>query len=458
MIMLVGQVCAGEKGRGAFQEVDYRAAFGSLAKHADELDQPERSAELMLRAFATAQQGRQGPVVLALPEDKLSLDGGPAAPAGVNPARSGLTPEAVREIACRLANAERPLIVLGGSGWSDDGLEAMRAWVEAHDLPVALSFRRKDLLSNDNCNYVGDLGVGTNPKLIEHVRCADLVLAIGARLGELPTQGYTLFTPAETAAKLIHVHSGAEEIGRTWPVLIGAVADSNPAAVALSELKIGRRWTAWRDQLRKDYNLFSAAVEFDAQVNLSHVVAHMAEVLPPDSIVCNGAGNFAAWLHRFYKHRAPHTQLAPTSGAMGYGFPAALAAKLVYPEREAICFAGDGDFLMSAQEMATAVQYGIHIIVIVVDNGSYGTIRMHQEREYPGRVIATDLRNPDFAEFAKSFGAWGISVDKTEDFPAALAAARACGKPALIHLKTGLEQISPSQTITQLRAGRKSSA
>lgn len=454
MILFVGQVAASDKGRGAFQEVDYRATFGTLAKHADELDEPGRTAEIVSRAFATALQGRQGPVVLALPEDKLHENGGPAAPAPVVPARAGLDPDALDAIAARLHAAERPLLVLGGSGWTPAALDSIRAWVTAHELPVALSFRRKDLLDNDHASYVGDLGVGANPQLVAKVKTADLILAIGARLGELPTQGYSLFTAAETAERLIHIHSGPEEIGRTWPVAIGAVADTAPAIAALTRLDLGRRWTEWRDSVRAEYEAFAHPITVEDPVNISEIVAHMAEALPADSVICNGAGNFAAWLHRFYRHRAPKTQLAPTSGAMGYGFPAAIAAKLVNPTRESICFAGDGDFMMSGNEMATAVQYGANVITVVIDNGTYGTIRMHQEREYPGRVVATDLQNPDFAAFAASFGAWATTVERSADFPAALAAARQAGRPALIHVKTSAEQISPTQTITQLRAGR----
>jgi acetolactate synthase-1/2/3 large subunit len=453
MILFVGQVAAADKGRGAFQEVDYRAVFGPLAKHADELDEPARTAEIVSRAFATALQGRQGPVVLALPEDKLHEDGGPAAPAPVTPARSGLDPAAVEAIGERLRAAERPMLILGGSGWMVPALDAMERWAGAHDLPVALSFRRKDLLDNDHPCYAGDLGLGPNPKLVERVKQADVVLAVGARLGENPTQGYSLFTPEQTASRLIHIHPGAEEIGRTWPVAVGAVADVSPAMLALASLDLGRRWTSEREAARADYEAFSTPVSVQAAVNLAEIVKHMGEALPADAVVCNGAGNFAAWLHRFYRHRARRTQLAPTSGAMGYGFPAAVAAKLAAPEREVVCFAGDGDFLMTGNEMATAVQYGANVVVVVVDNGSYGTIRMHQEREYPGRVEATDLRNPDFATYARSFGAWAATVDRTEDFAAAFAEARAAGAPALIHLKTDVEQIAPGRTISQFRGG-----
>ncbi|MBC6983589.1 thiamine pyrophosphate-binding protein [Caulobacter sp. 17J80-11] len=454
MILFVGQVAAADKGRGAFQEVDYHAAFGPLSKWAAELDEPGRTAEIVGRAFATATQGRQGPVVLALPEDKLHEDGGPAPVRPVAPARAGLDPAVLETIEQRLKEAEAPLVVLGGSGWTRPALAALSDWLKAHDLPMVLSFRRKDLIDNDHPCYVGDLGLGPNPKLVERVKSADLILAIGARLGENPTQGYSLLTPEFTAQRLIHIHPGPEELGRVWPASAAGVADVSPAALAVASIGGDRKWTAWREAARADYEAFTAPIDVPAAVNLSEVVAHMAEVLPKDAIICNGAGNFAAWLHRFIRHRSFRTQLAPTSGAMGYGFPAAIAAKLVHPERDVVCFAGDGDFMMTSQELATAVQYGANVITVVVDNGTYGTIRMHQEREYPGRVIATDLQNPDFAAYARSFGAWAETVDRGEDFPAAFAAARAAGKPALIHLKTDPEQIAPGRTITQLRGGR----
>ena len=451
MILFVGQVACSDKGRGAFQEVDYAAAFGPLAKWAAEIDEPSRTAEFVTRAFATAMQGRQGPVVLALPEDKLHEHGGPSAAAPVVAARAGLDAATLETIEQRLREAAKPMVILGGSGWTGPALGALSSWLEAHDLPFALSFRRKDLITNDHPCYAGDLGLGPNPKLVQRVKEADLLLVIGARMGENPTQGYTLLDAGRTAKTLIHIHPGPEELGRVWPTLAAAVADVSPAALSIAGIGLGKKWTVWREHARADFDAFVAPIAVDAKVNLSEVVAHMAEVLPLDTIVCNGAGNFAAWLHRFYRHRARHTQLAPTSGAMGYGFPASIAAKLVHPDREVVCFAGDGDFLMLGNEMATAVQYGANTVTVVVDNGAYGTIRMHQERDYPGRVEATELRNPDFAAYARSFGAWATTVDTTEGFPAALAAAREAGAPALIHLKTDVEAIAPGRTLTQLR-------
>src|SRR3569833_2730814 len=454
MILFVGQIARSDKGRGAFQEVDYGAAFGPLAKWAAEIDEADRVSEMVSRAFAVATQGRQGTVVLALPEGMLVEDASGKAPTPAPSARAGLDPDFVSAVATRLSKAERPILILGGSGWTQGAIDRLMGFVEAHAMPVVLSFRRKDLISNDHPCYAGDLGLGPNPKLIERIKTSDLVIAVGARLGENPTQGYTLFTREQTAEKLIHIHPGPEELGRVWPASLSACADVSLAAVALSRAEVRKAWPEQRNAARADYAAFTQPIEVKAAVNLSEVVAYMAEALPKDAIVANGAGNFAAWLHRFYRHRHFRSQLAPTSGAMGYGFPAAIAAKLAAPEREVVCFAGDGDFLMTAQELATAVQYQANVVVVVVDNGTYGTIRMHQERDYPGRIMATDLKNPDFKAYAEAFGAWAKRVERTEDIPAAMEAARKAGRPALIHLITDAEQIAPGRTITQLRGGR----
>ena len=450
MILFVGQVARADKDREAFQELDYSAVFGSIAKWAVEIDDAARIPELVERAFHVAMQGRMGPVVIALPEDMLTDVVEAYAGARVAPARAGLDEQTAGAISHALAAAKRPLVLLGGSGWDEVGRAAIRAFVEANDLPVVLSFRRKDLLDNDHPNYVGDLGLGPNPNLIERFKVADCVLAIGARLGENPSQGYSLFTREETAAKLIHIHPSAEEIGRVWPAHIGAVAHVSSAMEALMRSTVKRQWGAWRAAARADYEAFSAPIAVSGKVNLSELVAHMSGALPADAIICNGAGNFAAWLHRFHRHRAPHTQLAPTSGAMGYGFPAAIAAKIAHPDRDVICFAGDGDFMMSAMEMATIARHQVGVITIVIDNGTYGTIRMHQERDYPARVHATDLTNPDFVALAASFGISGMRVERTDDFPGALAQARR-NAPALIHVVTDAENIAPGRTITQLR-------
>jgi acetolactate synthase-1/2/3 large subunit len=456
MILFVGQVARGDLGRGAFQEVDYGQAFGPLSKWAAEIDDADRVAEFVGRAFAVAQQGRRGPVVLALPEDMLVEEADGPEPFAVTPARAGLDRETLALIGARLERARKPLLLLGGSGWDELALDTITRWIDVHQMPTVLSFRRKDLIDNGHACYVGDLGLGANPRLLDRFRDADLVIALGARLGENASQGYGLFTPADTARKLVHIHAGPEELGRVWPAAIAAVADTASAALSLATLdpSHSQGWSEWREAARADYEAFTRPIAVGGEVNLSEVVAHMAEALPADAIVCNGAGNFAAWLHRFYRHRGWHTQLAPTSGAMGYGFPAAVAAKLLHPERDVVCFAGDGDFMMTSQELATAVQYEADVVVVVVDNGAYGTIRMHQEKNYPGRISATELKNPDFTAYARSFGAWAVRVERTEDFPAAFAQARAAGGPALIHLRTSVEDIAPGRTITALRAGR----
>lgn len=456
MILFVGQIALSDRGRGAFQEVDYREVFGGLAKWATEIESPERTVEIVERAFATALQGRMGPVVIALPEDLLHESGGPEPLRAVTPARAGLDPAFLADLGERVAKAERPLLVLGGSGWTEAAATAIGDWSERLGLPVALSFRRKDILSNDRPNYAGDLGLGCNPELMKRAKDADLLIAVGARLGENPTQGYTLFTREHTARTLVHIHPGAEELGRVWTPLIAATADNSLAALALSTLEPGRDWHDQAKAAHAHYQAFSTPVPVTGAVNMSECMAHLGQVLPRTAMVTNGAGNFAAWLHRFYRHRACRTQLAPTSGAMGYGYPAAVAAKSLHPDREVICVAGDGDFLMTGQELATAVQHGINTIVIVVDNGTYGTIRMHQEGHYPRRIMATDLKNPDFVKYAEAFGAFGIRCETTEAFPAALQAARDAagpgGVPALIHLITAAEDIAPNRTITGLRS------
>jgi acetolactate synthase-1/2/3 large subunit len=456
MILFVGQISMADRGRGAFQEVDYREVFGGLAKWATELESGERTTEVVERAFATALQGRMGPVVVALPEDVLVADGGPPPARPVTPARSALDPGFLSEIGERLARAERPIMILGGSGWTEAATTAIGDWSERIGLPLALSFRRKDLISNNRSNYVGDLGLGPNPALVARVRQADLVLAIGARLGENPTQGYTLLDRRQTHLSLIHIHPGAEELGRVWPPLLSACADVSLAALSLSKLELGR---TWHDEARaghEAYEAFTAPVEVTGAANMSECMSHLRSVLPAEAIITNGAGNYAAWLHRFHKHTARHTQLGPTSGAMGYGYPAAVAAASLYPDRDVVCVAGDGEYMMTGQELATAVQYGLNTVTVIVDNGTYGTIRMHQERDYPHRVMATDLKNPDFVKYAEAFGAFGIRCERTEDFPAAFAAARAAtrgaqARPAIVHLITSAEDIAPGRTLAQLR-------
>jgi acetolactate synthase-1/2/3 large subunit len=449
MIFFVGQVARTDKGREAFQEVDYGAAFGSLCKLAFEIDDPARMVELCNRAFATAMQGRKGAVVVALPEDMLVEPATERKAAPVTAVRSGLDPVFLQAFAKRLEAAERPVLVLGGTGWTESALNGFSKWIETLGLPVVLSFRRKDLIANNHPSYIGDLGLGPNPKLIQRIKSADLIIAIGARLGENPSQAYSLLTPEESAAKLVHIHADPEELNRVWPAYLATACDTASAAEAISALSVRRSWSnaPWLTEARADLAAFIAPVKVTGPVNLSEIFTHLGKTLAPDAIVANGAGNYAAWLHRYYPHQRFATQLAPTSGAMGFGFPAAIAAKIMYPERQVVAVAGDGCFMMLSQELATAVQYDANLIIIVVDNGSYGTIRMHQERDYPKRVSATDLRNPDFAAFARAFGAWGITVDSTEAFPDALTQAAKAGRPALIHVKTSVADIAPGKTL-----------
>ena len=447
MVMFVGQVARDYRGREAFQEMDYVSFFHSMTKFVAEIDQPDRVTELTSRAFSMALHGRMGPVVLSIPEDMLT-EHVAAGYASKNQAIPLPLSRAVTDqIVQRLQGAERPLLILGGSGWTQEALASLSAWCKDNALPVALSFRRKDLLDNNHPCYAGDVGVGANPKLLERVRQADLIVTIGSRLSETVSQGYELFSRAETAEKLIHIHPDANEVGRVWPCSIGAAADVSSAALALSQTRLGAHdWRDWAKACHEEYEKFSTPLKTVGAVNLSEVFHHLQQAMP-DAIVCNGAGNYAAWLHRFYRHRKPFTQLGPTSGAMGFGVPAAIAAKLAKPECEVVAVAGDGCFLMAGQELATAVQYGANILVIIADNGSLGTIRMHQEREYPHRPMATDLRNPDFVAYAKSFGAWAKLVETTAAFPDALREARAHQGVAVLHLKTSLKDIAPGRIL-----------
>lgn len=448
MILFIGQVESAFKGREAFQEVDYRQMFGGLAKWATEVDDIRRIPEIVARAFAVAQSGRPGPVVIGLPEEVLF---GQAQVADVEPARitaCNPTPAALDELRERLAQARRPLVILGGTGWNPEACQAVRHFAHANQLPVAASFRRQDLFDNRDDHYVGQLGFGASPRLTERVRDADLLLVLGSRLSETPTAGYTLVQSPRPVQTLIHVHADANELGRVYQADLPIQASMPAIANALQQLApiAERPWTHWTAAARADYLAYSTPAPSTAQiegVDLAQVVGHLSHTLPDDAVISNGAGNYAVWVHRFYRYRTPRSQLAPTNGAMGYGFPAAIAAKLRDPARSVVCFAGDGCFMMYPQELATAVQFGAALIVIVVNNGMLGTIRMHQEREYPGRISGTALHNPDFIALAHAFGAFGERVERTEDFAAAFERARASGKPALIELITDPRQITP---------------
>jgi acetolactate synthase I/II/III large subunit len=448
MILFIGQVETGFIGREAFQEVDYRQMFGGLAKWVTEIDDFARIPEVIARAWSIAISGRPGPVVVALPEDVLFARG---TVADARPAtRTVASPSAtdLEKLRALLAQAQRPLVILGGSGWDAPACRALETFARNFDIPVAASFRRQDLFNNDDERYVGQVGLGISPALAETVQSADLLIALGGRLGEVPSGSYTLIKSPVPTQKLVHVHADPDELGRVYQAALAI--NSGPAQMvqALAKLDPVEQpvWREWRAAARHAYLQHSTPgprSRLATGVDLAQVVAHLRKVLPPDAILSNGAGNYTVWLHRFYRYRRPATELAPTSGAMGYGFPAAIAAKLKHPARTVVCFAGDGCFMMYPQELATAMQYGAAPIVLLVNNGMYGTIRMHQEREYPGRVSATDIVNPDFVAFAKAFDAYAERVERNEDFAAAFERARESGVAAVIELITDPLQITP---------------
>ncbi|MFZ0845067.1 MAG: thiamine pyrophosphate-binding protein [Pseudolabrys sp.] len=454
MILFVGQVGLHMRGREAFQELDYRAVFGSIAKWATEIDDPARIPELVSRAFHTACNGRPGPVVIALPEDMLTERATVPDATAFEPVESwpGLTD--MSRLQKLLWAAKRPVVLVGGSRWSELACAALMRFAERFALPVATTFRRQHLFDGLHPCYAGDMGIGPNPKLLARVKGADLVLLIGGRLSELASQGYTLLDIPEPGMKLVHVHPGAEELGRVYHPHLAIQAAPTGFCSALEGLQPPNEipWKGEADIAHADYLAWTEkATPQPGGVNLGEIIIWLRENLPRDSFLTNGAGNFAGWIHRFFRFRRYASHVAPTSGSMGYGFPAALAMKTLYPDRTVVCVAGDGDFLMTGQDFATAVQYNLPVIVVVCDNGIYGTIRMHQERDYPGRVVATALKNPDFVAYAKAFGGFGVLVEKTADFPAAFAAAQKSGLPSIIHLKIDPEAITPGMTLTAIR-------
>jgi acetolactate synthase-1/2/3 large subunit len=457
LIVFVGQVARDALGREAWQEIDYRHMFGQIAKWVDQIDDARRIPEYVSRAFHVALSGRPGPVVLALPEDMLAECAVVADAPPYRLAQAAPTPEAMAELQALLVDAARPLVILGGGGWTREASEQIAAFVHAHALPVACAFRRQDLLDNRHDCYVGEAGLGMDPKLAERIGQADVVLAIGARLGETTTNGYALFDVPRPRQKLIHVHADPEELGRVYQADLAINAGMAPFARAAARLAAPTApatssRAAWLEAARADYLRNLEPGPMPGEVDLGVIVKYLRDTLPADSIITNGAGNYTLWVQRFYQYRGLRTQLAPTSGTMGYGVPAAIAAKLHHPDRVVVCFAGDGCFLMNGQELATAVHYGLGVVFIVVNNAMYGSIRMHQERHYPGRVCATDLSNPDFVGLAQAYGAHAERVTRTEDFPAAFDRAVRAGQPALIELRVSQDALSPRATISGLRA------
>ena len=454
MVLFVGQVARDASEREGFQEIDYRRMFEPVAKLALQIDDPRRIPELVHRAFRVAASGRQGPVVVALPEDVLRERAQTADGQRYEAVRPHPAPKAITDLRARLAAAERPLLMLGGSGWSAAACADMREFAEANGLPVCVSFRRQDLFDNDHPNYAGDLSTSANPRLMARLAEADLLLVVGARLGEITTRGYAALDIPAPRQTLVHVYPEAEEIGRVFQPALSVASGAAEFASAVRSLEPadgGRRREEWLAAARADRLADLEPPAPAGAVDMAAVVAAAQEALPEDAIVTVDAGNFSGWPQRFWRFRGWPSQLGPTAGAMGYGVPAGVAAKIAYPDRAVLTFVGDGGYMMTGQELATAVHCGAAVIVVVVNNGAYGTIRMHQERDYPGRTIATDLTNPDFAALARACGAHGETVRATDEFPPALARARASGKPAVIEIRLDLETITTRATLSGIR-------
>jgi acetolactate synthase-1/2/3 large subunit len=455
MILFIGQVGRAALDREAFQEVEFRLMFAPLCKWVAQIERADRIPEYVARAFQVATSGRPGPVVLALPEDILSEKVRVPDARPYQSIAAEASPAAVAQTRALLATAQRPLMIVGGGGWTAQASDDLRAFAEAHDLPTVASFRCQDFLDNQHPLYAGDLGLAPNPALAERVKNADFLLLAGARMGEASSRNYTLLDVPTPKQTLVHVYPDPAELGRVYHAAL-AINASAPSffatARALPVNAAASSWRAYSEKARADYLAWGSPPPVQGPINLGEIVVWLRDNLPEDAIVTNGAGNYTVWVHRYHRYRRFRTQLAPTSGSMGYGLPAAVAASLAEPDRTVVCFAGDGCFLMQGQELATAVQYGARPIVIVIDNGSLATIRTHQERRYPGRVSATDLKNPDFAALARAYGAHAETVARTEDFPAAFARAQHSGKAALLAIKLDIEILTPSATLTQIRA------
>lgn len=454
MVVFVGQIARAHRDRGAFQEVDYRAFFGPLAKWSCEVDQTERLPEYLARAFHVARTGRPGPVVVALPEDMLSdvadVPDRPAVPA----TQGHVSSADASAILAAIETSARPLLIAGGPGWTADAGSTLMKFAAANALPVATAFRRQDYVDNRHPNYVGDLGLGINPALKAMFDEADTLVVLGSRLGDIVTGSYEMLDPFQTGKRIIHVYPDAEELGRVYHADQTVLATGPTAIAALSAQPAlsATPWAEWAQQGRAAFDAFQTPVETPGPVKLERIMHWLSDTLPNDTIMTNGAGNYATWLHRYFRFKEYGTQLAPTSGSMGYGFPAAVAASLQHPDRTVIAWLGDGEFQMTLNEMSTAVQHGAKPIAIIVNNGRYGTIRMHQERTYPARVSGTDMANPDFADLARAYGGHGETVTRTEDFEAAFRRAEVSGKLAVIELVVDQQVATPGLTLDQLRA------
>ncbi|MCK0068382.1 thiamine pyrophosphate-binding protein [Kordiimonas laminariae] len=452
MIMLIGQVAADQVEREAFQEIDYRRFLSEVTKWTAEINDASRISEYIGRAFRVATSGRPGPVALALPEDMLRQLCAPQKTVPYTAATAHPGAADLENMKSMLQNAKRPFVLAGGSGWTTEAVNMLQKFAEKNNLPVAASFRCQDRMDNRHPNYVGDMGIGANPKLVKRMQGADVILALGPRLGEMTTDGYGRISAPVPEQILIHMHQGAEELGRVYQPDLAINATPTTLLSLIKDWDISS--VDWADHVadaKTEYTEWQQPLPNPGDVQLAELYAHMREELPADTIFCNGAGNYASWLHRFYQYRGFPTQLAPTSGAMGYGVPAAIAAKIVSPEKTVVCCAGDGCFMMSVMELATAARYGANVIFLVFNNSMFGTIRMHQEKNYPERISGTELTNPDFVPMAESYGLHATRIERTEDFAPALKAAQSSGKPALIEVMVDPEAIAPTATISSLR-------
>ena len=453
MILFIGQVARDQVEREAFQEIDYRRMLGPLTKWVAEIPSADRVPEFVSRAFHTAVNGRPGPVALALPEDMLTERMVAVDVQRFRRIEAAPRVEDMARLSTILGSASKPLAIIGGGGWTEEACSAFTGFAENWSLPVVTSFRGKDRIDNRHALYAGDMGIGIDARLGARISEADVLLVAGPRLGEMTTNGYSRLAVPVPKQRLVHVYPAAEELNRVYQAELGIVSGMEAFAREALEMKaptVG--WSGWSNAASSDYRQFVMPIEVKGAVNASEIFEWLNKRLPDDAILTNGAGNYAGWLHRFFLHKRFRTQLAPTSGAMGYGVPAAVAAKALHPERMVVACAGDGCFLMNGQELATAVQHDLKIIVLVFNNSTYGTIRMHQEREYPTRTIGTDLKNPDFAAYAKAFGFWSATVRATHEFAATFEAAVASGKPALIEIITDPDQISPTATLSGIRS------
>lgn len=452
MILFVGQVGGDMVDREAFQEIDYRRMFGQMTKWVAQIDRVERIPEYVARAFQVASSGRPGPVVLALPEDMLVEKVRVEDSERVKRVTHQPSMQSMQEVRSLLELSERPLVILGGGGWSESARRQIEMFVEKNHLPVGCSFRRQDLFDNRHPNYIGDIGIGINPKLASIVKESDLLLVVGARLGEMTTGGYALIEAPTPKQKLIHIHPGIEELGRVFQASVMINSNIEEAAEALNLLEPSESVsTDWLNKANKTYIKNIIPQPSTGDVDLSELMIAMRELLPRDTVMTNGAGNFSGWIHRYWQYEDFRSQIAPTNGAMGYGVPAGVAAKIACPDKLVVSVSGDGCFLMNGQEIATAIQYSLKILFIVFDNGMYGTIRMHQERDYPSHVYGTNLKNPDFAALAKAYGLHAETVTSTRDIRGAIKRCIDQNSASLIHIKVDPEAITTRTTLTAIR-------